>query len=293
MMQSFLPYTLNLGGRLVELDRPWVMGVMNVTPDSFYAASRVAFDEAAVAARVRTMVEQGADVLDVGACSTRPGSQPPSVEEEMRRLRAVLPVVRREAPQLPVSVDTYRADVARMAVEELGAHMVNDVGGGTLDDAMWRTVASLRVPYVVMHMRGTPSTMQSLTDYGNDGVLATVFKDLMQKVDALHQLGVNDVLADPGFGFAKTLAQNYALLAQLEVFHQLQVPLVVGVSRKSMVTAALGVPADEALNGTTALHTIAFMAGAHIVRAHDVKAAVQARAIVALTANQQPTTDNH
>ncbi len=293
MMQSFLPYTLNLGGRLVELDRPWVMGVMNVTPDSFYAASRVAFDEAAVAARVRTMVEQGADVLDVGACSTRPGSQPPSVEEEMRRLRAVLPVVRREAPQLPVSVDTYRADVARMAVEELGAHMVNDVGGGTLDDTMWRTVASLRVPYVVMHMRGTPSTMQSLTDYGNDGVLATVFKDLMQKVDALHQLGVNDVLADPGFGFAKTLAQNYALLAQLEVFHQLQVPLVVGVSRKSMVTAALGVPADEALNGTTALHTIAFMAGAHIVRAHDVKAAVQARAIVALVANQQPTTDNH
>ncbi|MBQ2484368.1 MAG: dihydropteroate synthase [Muribaculaceae bacterium] len=293
MMQSFLPYTLNLGGRLVDLDRPWVMGVMNVTPDSFYASSRVALDEAAVAARVRTMVEQGADVLDVGACSTRPGSQPPSVEEEMRRLRAVLPVVRREAPQLPVSVDTYRADVARMAVEELGAHMVNDVGGGTLDDAMWRTVASLRVPYVVMHMRGTPSTMQSLTDYGNDGVLATVFKDLMQKVDALHQLGVNDVLADPGFGFAKTLAQNYALLAQLEVFHQLQVPLVVGVSRKSMVTAALGVPADEALNGTTALHTIAFMAGAHIVRAHDVKAAVQARAIVALTANQQPTTDNH
>ena len=293
MMQSFLPYTLNLGGRLVDLDRPWVMGVMNVTPDSFYAASRVALDEAAVAARVRTMVEQGADVLDVGACSTRPGSQPPSVEEEMRRLRAVLPVIRREAPQLPVSVDTYRADVARMAVEELGAHMVNDVGGGTLDDAMWRTVASLRVPYVVMHMRGTPSTMQSLTDYGNDGVLATVFKDLMQKVDALHQLGVNDVLADPGFGFAKTLAQNYALLAQLEVFHQLQVPLVVGVSRKSMVTAALGVPADEALNGTTALHTIAFMAGAHIVRAHDVKAAVQARAIVALTANQQPTTDNH
>ncbi|MBQ4006574.1 MAG: dihydropteroate synthase [Muribaculaceae bacterium] len=292
-MQSFLPYTLNLGGRLVNLDRPWVMGVMNVTPDSFYAASRVALDEAAVAARVRTMVEQGADVLDVGACSTRPGSQPPSVEEEMRRLRAVLPVVRREAPQLPVSVDTYRADVARMAVEELGAHMVNDVGGGTLDDAMWRTVASLRVPYVVMHMRGTPSTMQSLTDYGNDGVLATVFKDLMQKVDALHQLGVNDVLADPGFGFAKTLAQNYALLAQLEVFHQLQVPLVVGVSRKSMVTAALGVPADEALNGTTALHTIAFMAGAHIVRAHDVKAAVQARAIVALVANQQPTTDNH
>ncbi len=293
MMQSFLPYTLNLGGRLVNLDRPWVMGVMNVTPDSFYAASRVALDEAAVAARVRTMVEQGADVLDVGACSTRPGSQPPSVEEEMCRLRAVLPVVRREAPQLPVSVDTYRADVARMAVEELGAHMVNDVGGGILDDAMWRTVASLRVPYVVMHMRGTPSTMQSLTDYGNDGVLATVFKDLMQKVDALHQLGVNDVLADPGFGFAKTLAQNYALLAQLEVFHQLQVPLVVGVSRKSMVTAALGVPADEALNGTTALHTIAFMAGAHIVRAHDVKAAVQARAIVALTANQQPTTDNH
>ena len=293
MMQSFLPYTLNLGGRLVDLDRPWVMGVMNVTPDSFYASSRVAFDEAAVAARVRTMVEQGADVLDVGACSTRPGSQPPSVEEEMRRLRVVLPVVRREAPQLPVSVDTYRADVARMAVEELGAHMVNDVGGGTLDDAMWRTVAHLRVPYVVMHMRGTPSTMQSLTDYGNDGVLATVFKDLMQKVDALHQLGVNDVLADPGFGFAKTLAQNYELLAQLEVFHQLQVPLVVGVSRKSMVTAALGVPADEALNGTTALHTIAFMAGAHIVRAHDVKAAVQARAIVALVANQQPTTDNH
>ena len=286
MMQSFLPYTLNLGGRLVDLDRPWVMGVMNVTPDSFYAASRVALDEAVVAARVRTMVEQGADVLDVGACSTRPGSQPPSVEEEMRRLRVVLPVVRREAPQLPVSVDTYRADVARMAVEELGAHMVNDVGGGTLDDAMWRTVASLRVPYVVMHMRGTPSTMQSLTDYGNDGVLATVFKDLMQKVDALHQLGVNDVLADPGFGFAKTLAQNYALLAQLEVFHQLQVPLVVGVSRKSMVTRVLEVEAGEALNGTTVLNTAALLAGAHILRVHDVRAAVEARKLTELLINQ-------
>lgn len=276
-MNTFTKYSLNLGGRLVVIDRPWVMGILNVTPDSFYDRSR-AITEDDIARRATELLAQGADVIDVGGCSTRPGAETVTPDEEMRRVALGVAAVRRVAPQAIVSVDTFRADVARAAVTEWGASMVNDVGGGDLDAAMHATVAQLRVPYVVTHSRGTPATMQQLTAY--DDVAADVLEALARKVDTLHQLGVNDVIADPGFGFAKTVEQNFSLLAALEAFHALDVPLLVGVSRKSMITRVLRCEPAEALNGTTVLHTVALLAGAHILRVHDVRAAVEARELV-------------
>lgn len=276
-MNTFTKYSLNLGGRLVVIDRPWVMGILNVTPDSFYDRSRV-ITEDDIARRATELLAQGADVIDVGGCSTRPGAETVTPDEEMRRVVLGVAAVRRVAPQAIVSVDTFRADVARAAVTEWGASIVNDVGGGDLDAAMHATVAQLRVPYVVTHSRGTPATMQQLTAY--DDVAADVLEALARKVDTLHQLGVNDVIADPGFGFAKTVEQNFSLLAALEAFHALDVPLLVGVSRKSMITRVLRCEPAGALNGTTVLHTVALLAGAHILRVHDVRAAVEARELV-------------
>ncbi len=276
-MQKFIPYSLNVGGRLVEISRPWVMGVVNVTPDSFFPDSRVN-DLEQLERRVRQMLDDGADVIDVGACSTRPGAETVTEDEELRRLQWALPVVRRLLPEhVLLSVDTFRARVAASAVEQWGAQIVNDISGATLDPDMERTLARLQVPVVAMHMRGTPATMQQLTDY--DNVTAQVLEWLARRVDHLHQLGVADVIADPGFGFAKTVEQNYELLAHLDVFHALQVPLLVGVSRKSMVMAPLGCDAAHALGGTTVLHTAALLAGAHMVRVHDVRAAVEARTL--------------
>lgn len=273
MLQPFHIYSLNLHGRLVTIDRPWVMGIINVTPDSFYSGSRVN-DERSLVERVRQMLDEGADVLDVGACSTRPGSEQVDARQEMERLQWALGVMRREAPDAIISVDTYRADVARRCVEEWGADIVNDISGGLIDEAMFATVAKLQVPYVLMHMRGTPETMASLTHY--DNVAADVLEWMARRIDELRQLGVADVIADPGFGFAKTQEQNYELLARLEAFHALNAPLLVGVSRKRMIYTALGCTADEALNGTTVINTIALQQGAHILRVHDVKAAVEA-----------------
>lgn len=273
MLQPFHTYSLNLHGRLVTIDRPWVMGIINVTPDSFYSGSRVN-DERSLVERVRQMLDEGADVLDVGACSTRPGSEQVDARQEMERLQWALGVMRREAPDAIISVDTYRADVARRCVEEWGADIINDISGGLIDEAMFATVAELQVPYVLMHMRGTPETMASLTDY--DNVAADVLEWMARRIDELRQLGVADVIADPGFGFAKTQEQNYELLARLEAFHALNAPLLVGVSRKRMIYTPLGCTADEALNGTTVINTIALQQGAHILRVHDVKAAVEA-----------------
>ena len=273
MLQPFHTYSLNLHGRLVTIDRPWVMGIINVTPDSFYSGSRVN-DERSLIERVRQMLDEGADVLDVGACSTRPGSEQVDALQEMERLQWALGVMRREAPDAIISVDTYRADVARRCVEEWGADIINDISGGLIDEAMFATVAELQVPYVLMHMRGTPETMASLTHY--DNVAADVLEWMARRIDELRQLGVADVIADPGFGFAKTQEQNYELLARLEAFHALNAPLLVGVSRKRMIYTPLGCTADEALNGTTVINTIALQQGAHILRVHDVKAAVEA-----------------
>lgn len=278
-MHPFKTYSLNLKGRLVTIDRPWVMGIVNVTPDSFYSGSRIG-DERTLTERVRQMIADGADVIDVGACSTRPGSESVDAQGEMGRLEWALAVIRREAPDVIVSVDTFRADVARRCVEDWGADIINDISGGTMDSGMFATVARLRVPYVLMHMRGTPETMSQLTDYQN--VVAEVLESMARRIDELRQLGVADVIADPGFGFAKTLEQNYELLARLDAFHALDAPLLVGVSRKRMIYTPLQCDADSALNGTTVVNTIALMHGAHILRVHDVKAAAEAVALTTL-----------
>ena len=279
MMQPFKPYSLNLQGRLVTIDRPWVMGIINVTPDSFYSGSRVN-DEQTLVARVGQMLADGADVLDIGACSTRPGSQSVDAQGEMERLQWALDIIRRTAPDVIISVDTYRADVARRCVEEWGANIINDISGGTLDEAMFDTVASLQVPYVLMHTRGTPETMASMTDY--DDVAADVLEWMARRIDTLRQMGVADVIADPGFGFAKNQEQNYRLLSCLDAFHALDAPLLVGVSRKRMIYTPLECGPDEALNGTTVVNTIALQQGAHILRVHDVKAAAEAVKITTL-----------
>lgn len=279
MMQPFKPYSLNLKGRLVTIRRPWVMGIVNVTPDSFYSGS-CAMDEQTLTDRVRQLLADGADVLDVGACSTRPGSESVSEQGEMERLQWALGIIRRVAPEAIISVDTYRAGVARRCVEEWGTDIINDISGGMLDEDMFATVASLQVPYVLMHMRGTPETMSSLTDYEN--VAADVLEWMARRIDHLRQLGVADIIADPGFGFAKTVEQNYELLARLDAFHALYAPLLVGVSRKRMIYTPLHCDADGALNGTTVINTIALMHGAHILRVHDVKAAAEAVALTTL-----------
>lgn len=279
MMQPFKSYSLNLKGRLVTIDRPWVMGIVNVTPDSFYSGSRVS-DEQSLVQRVRQMLAEGADVIDVGACSTRPGGEQVDAQGEMERLGWALGIIRREQPDVVLSVDTYRADVARNCVEQWGADIINDISGGTIDDTMFSTVATLGVPYVLMHMRGTPETMAEMTDYEN--VTGDVLEWMAHRVDDLRQRGVADVIVDPGFGFAKTVEQNYELLAGLEAFHALEAPLLVGVSRKRMIYMPLGCGADEALNGTTVLNSVALLQGAHFLRVHDVLAAAQAVRLITM-----------
>ena len=284
-MIDFKKYSLNLRGRLVEIDKPLVMGIINATPDSFYSDSRM-LDAHDIACKANEMAQQGADIIDLGACSTRPGAQVVDASEEIMRLNVAVKAVRQAVgSEMLLSVDTFRASVARHCVEELGVDIINDISGGDLDPLMHSTVAQLQVPYVVMHMRGTPATMQQFTNYDGD-VAAVVLEELARKVDALHQCGINDVIADPGFGFAKTVEQNYRIMSQLEVFHALDVPLLVGISRKSMIQRVLNCDAAHALNGTTALNTIALMKGAHILRVHDVRAAVEARTLVTYTNNK-------
>ena len=266
--------TLNLSGRLVSLEKPLVMGIVNVTPDSFFAGSRI--DGAkALRERLDTLVREGAALADLGAYSSRPGAEEVSPEEERRRLRPALQILRDEYPDLPVSVDTFRSDVARMAVEEYGVSMINDISGGGLDPAMYRTMAELQVPYILMHMKGDPQTMQQQASYSD--VTLEVIDYFAQRVGQLLELGVHDIILDPGFGFSKTTAQNHELLAQLgslvEAFTQ---PLLVGVSRKSMIYRPLGISPEEALNGTTFLHALALERGAKILRVHDVRPAVEA-----------------
>lgn len=282
-MREVKPYSLNIKGRLVEINRPQVMGILNVTPDSFFTYSR-SFDADAISHRVATMVAEGADMIDIGAYSSRPGAGEVSAIEEMQRLERGMAIVRKIAPSILVSVDTFRADVARYAVESLGVDMVNDISAGLLDDNMVATVAQLKVPYIAMHMRGTPATMSEMTQY--DNVVADVMRELSQRINEFTLAGINDIIIDPGFGFAKTTEQNYELLQNLELFHELGYPLLVGVSRKSMIYRALGVTPDDALNGTTVVNTIALQAGASILRVHDVKQAVEAVKIMMLTNKQ-------
>lgn len=278
MMLNFKPFTLSLRDRTLVLDRPQIMGIVNVTPDSFYSASRT-FDVDSLEKKVEQMVSEGVDIFDIGAYSTRPGADDVSPEEELRRLQRGMEVVKRMAPNIPVSIDTFRANVACACVEEMGADIVNDVSGGTLDADMAATMGQLDVPYILMHMRGTPATMQQFTDYPG-GVVADVVADLKAKMEHFCEQGCRQVILDPGFGFSKTLEQNYELMNGLSAFHELNAPLLVGISRKSMIFRLLGTSSAESLEGTTVLNTIAMLAGSHILRVHDVRAAVEARAIL-------------
>lgn len=278
MMLNFKPFTLSLRDRTLVLDRPQIMGIVNVTPDSFYSASRT-FDVDSLEKKVEQMVSEGVDIFDIGAYSTRPGADDVSPEEELRRLQRGMEVVKRMAPNIPVSIDTFRANVARTCVEEMGADIVNDVSGGTLDADMAATMGQLDVPYILMHMRGTPATMQHFTDYPG-GVVADVVADLKAKMEHFREQGCRQVILDPGFGFSKTLEQNYELMNGLTAFHELNAPLLVGISRKSMIFRLLGTSSAKSLEGTTVLNTIAMLAGSHILRVHDVRAAVEARTIL-------------
>lgn len=266
--------TLNLSGKLLSLERPIVMGIINVTPDSFYSTSRIA-GERELRERIDTLLREGASIADVGAYSSRPGAEDVSSQEEMRRLAPTLQILRDEYPELPVSVDTFRAEVARWAVQEYGVSMINDISGGALDPEMYTTIAELQVPYVLMHMRGTPQTMGGQTDYRD--LVLDILDYFIERVGQLTELGVHDVILDPGFGFSKTLEQNYELLARMSDLQTvLPQPLLVGVSRKSMVYRLLGVTPEEALNGTSILHAFALERGAKILRVHDVAPAVEA-----------------
>ncbi|PTL32523.1 dihydropteroate synthase [Prevotella sp. oral taxon 376] len=256
---SDMEYTIHVNGRLLSLSRPVVMGILNATPDSFYAGSRVQTEEA-VMARARQMLDEGAEIIDVGACSTRPGGEVATEQQEMRRLRVALTAIRKVAPEAVVSVDTFRPEVARMAIDEFGAGIINDVSEGE-DPAMFPLVAGKGVAYILMSVKAN---------------LHDMLISMAQEVQRLRDLGQKDIILDPGFGFGKTMEENYALLGEMDKMRVMELPLLAGISRKRMIHQVLGITPDESLNGTTVLNTIALMKGASILRVHDVKDAVQA-----------------
>ena len=257
-----MDYTINIHGQLMELSKPQVMGILNVTPDSFFAGSRMQTEQE-IAVRANQIMAEGATMIDVGGCSTRPGSEPVSVAEEMQRLRMALGAVRREQPHAVISVDTFRPDVARMAVEEFGADIINDVSEGNME--MYRMIARLRVPYILMSVQPT---------------LRDMLLAFAREVQQLRDLGVKDIILDPGFGFGKSVVQSYQVMNSLERLLVMELPLLVGISRKSMIYKLLGLTPNESLNGTSVLNTIVLMKGASILRVHDVKEAVECVRIV-------------
>ncbi len=265
--------TINYNGELFDLNKPRVMGILNVTPDSFYDGGRYNHFETAMK-RVGEMIAEGADIIDVGACSTRPGAEMPDAGEELNRLVPVVKEIKRQYPGTVLSVDTFRACVVSELVNQFGCFIVNDISAGSIDAEMFSTVARLKVPYILMHMQGNPGNMQLDPSYTN--VTKDVIKELSMHLDKLYGLGVNDVIVDPGFGFGKTIDHNYELFNHLDAFRFFEVPLLVGVSRKSMIYKFLQSSPNESLNGTTVLNTLALNAGANILRVHDVKPAVEA-----------------
>ena len=281
-MQNNVFYTnksLNVRGKLIDLSRPKVMGILNVTPDSFHDGGKFT-DEKSVLHHVKKMLDEGADFIDVGGYSSRPGAANISEEEEEARVLPVVKLIHDQFPHAIMSIDTFRSAIARKAVEA-GASMINDISGGELDPQMFDTVAALKVPYILMHMRGTPQTMTKLTHY--DDLLKEMILYLQEKIHRLHQLGVTDLVIDPGFGFAKTVDQNFEMLRHLEMFKMLGQPILVGLSRKSMIWRSLETDAENALNGTTALHAVALKKGANLLRVHDVKEAVECIRLVVKT----------
>ncbi|MBK5721120.1 dihydropteroate synthase [Dysgonomonas sp. Marseille-P4677] len=269
--------TINIKGELLDLSHPIVMGILNVTPDSFYIGSRKETEQQIID-RVSEILSQGGTIIDIGAQSTRPDSTLLSAQEEIDRLKFALPIINREFPDAILSVDTFYSDVARFCVEEQGVAIINDISGGEIDKMMFPVVAKLNVPYILMHMRGTPQTMRDLTNYNN--LVQDIFYYFSKKVAELHQLGVNDIIIDPGFGFSKTIDQNYELMAALRGFSVFELPLLVGISRKKMIANLLGTSPIDSLNGTTVLNTFALQNGADILRVHDVKEAMETIKIV-------------
>ncbi len=269
--------TINIRGTLLDLSVPQVMGIINITPDSFFAASRRQA-EGGIIERCRQIIDEGGSMIDVGAQSTTPAAPFLTAKEEAARLMPALKLIRNEFPHAILSVDTFYADVAKQSVEEFGANIINDISGGQIDERMFPTMAQLQVPYVLMHMRGVPQTMQQHTDY--DDLIQDILYYFSERKSKLNLLGVNDVILDPGFGFSKTLSQNYELMAYLKYFHIFEEPILVGISRKSMIYKLLDSSPEESLNGTSVLNTVALLSGAAILRVHDVKEAVECLKIV-------------
>lgn len=266
-------YTILTNGHLLDLSVPKVMGILNVTPDSFYAESRKQ-EAHEIGSRIEQILLEGGDIIDIGAYSSRPNAADVSTEEEMKRLRIGLEILRKTAPEAIVSVDTFRADVAAMCVEEFGVNLINDISAGEMDESMFDTVARLNVPYIMMHMKGTPQNMQLAPSYTH--LTEEIIYYFAQKIQTLEARGVKDIIIDPGFGFGKTLEHNYELLNHLEQFGILNHPILVGVSRKSMIYKLLECTPDEALNGTSVINTLAMTKGANILRVHDVRPCVEA-----------------
>lgn len=269
--------SININGELLDFSTPLVMGILNVTPDSFYSGSRKQSEEEIVG-RVRQILEEGGKIVDIGGQSTTPTSTLIPAKEELKRLEPTLRLVRKEFPNTILSIDTFYSEVARPAVEKYGVNIINDISGGQIDDNMFETVARLNVPYILMHMRGTPQTMQQHTRY--DNFIQDILYYFSEKLSKLNLLGVNDIIIDPGFGFSKTTDQNYQLMAYLKYFNIFDVPILVGISRKSMIYKLLECTPQESLNGTSALNTFALLSGANILRVHDVKEAVECVKIV-------------
>ncbi len=261
--------TLNIDGNLMLLDEPKVMGILNITPDSFYEGSRIE-EEKDLLKKTESMLSGGADFIDIGGYSTRPGAEDVPADEEERRVCTAIAIIKKEFPEAVISVDTFRSTVAIAAVTS-GANIINDVSGGKLDKNMFETVARLGAPYILMHMRGTPQNMKSLANY--EDLLTEVYQEIQGQVTELKKLGVSDIIIDPGFGFAKTISHNYEILKNLKYFQQLELPILAGISRKSMIYKTLNISPEESLNGTTALNMAALINGASILRVHDVKEA--------------------
>lgn len=264
--------TINIKGNLLNLESPLVMGIVNITPDSFYKGSRKQ-SEKEVIERVQQIIDQGGTIIDIGGQSTAPTSTIHTAKEELERITPALSLIQREFPDAILSIDTFYSEVAKTVVEKYGVAMVNDISGGQIDQKMFATVAELNVPYILMHMRGTPQTMQLHTDY--DNFIEDIIFYFSEKIAHLNRLGVNDIIIDPGFGFSKTLEQNFELMAYLKYFHIFETPLLVGISRKSMVYKSLETSVEESLNATTVLNTYALQSGANILRVHDVNEAVE------------------
>jgi dihydropteroate synthase len=284
------PRYINAGGRLLDLEIPKVMGIINITPDSFYKGSRYITDEEILGTATK-MFEDGADILDVGGYSSRPGAKDISVDEESNRVLKAIKLINRELPDAIISIDTFRADIAREAVLECGAHIINDISGGDADSKMFSIVEKLNVPYILMHMKGDPRTMQNNPVY--EDIVADILKWLGERIFKLKSAGLRDIIIDPGFGFGKTINHNFELLRRLGDFSIAGLPVLVGISRKSMIWKTLDISVDEALNGTTALNAIAIFNGADILRVHDVKEAVQTVRLIKKVKNIETRNAQH